>query len=293
MKKTVVPIQHVDPLKPGYPLNQHLVAGLTVIERGGPNDFTIERPSGMKGYSLMLTTKGGGVVRDRDSSFECQRGDLMLYATQVAYHYGRAPAQARWLHRWVYFQPRGFWTPWLAWPGSPAGVGRIRVRDEARIQVLDRLFQDIDVTRVNGRRTAEDLAVNLLERLLILCHEENPAFQPEPIDERVVAACAWIDKHLDQDLTAAKIAAQVFLSPSRLAHLFKSAKNMSISNWVVGQRIALAKQLLSGSSVPISKVASQVGYADQLYFSRVFSKQVGVSPSDYRRSCLDTKLPWD
>lgn len=47
-----------DPLLPGYAFNAYLVAGLTPIEKGSPLDFFIDRPNGMKGYILNLTTKG-------------------------------------------------------------------------------------------------------------------------------------------------------------------------------------------------------------------------------------------
>ena len=46
----------------------------------------------------------------------------------------------------------------------------------------------------------------------------------------------------------------------------------------------LAKLLLQSTRTPIAKIASHVGYDDQMYFSRVFRKRVGTSPSEFRRS---------
>ena len=45
-----------------------------------------------------------------------------------------------------------------------------------------------------------------------------------------------------------------------------------------------AKQLLQTTLLPIAVIAQQTGYDDQLYFSRVFRKRVGASPSEYRKS---------
>ena len=59
---------------------------------------------------------------------------------------------------------------------------------------------------------------------------------------------------------------------------------VNIVRWREDQRMILAKHLLHSTSSPIAKIASLVGYDDQMYFSRVFRKRVGTSPSDFRKS---------
>lgn len=285
--------QQDNPLLPGYPFNLHLVAGTTPIERGGEFDFVIDRPAGlMKGYSLVLTLDGGGTIHDGDEVFDCGPGDLLLWPPGVRYLYGLAESQQRWHPRWVYFRPRGFWAAWLNWPGRPGGIGRIHLPSEALRQEFDQLFQQIDTTHRLGRSTSEELAMNLLERLLIRCHEERPDVQAKPMDPRVLAACQVIANHLTQDLSLEEIAQRVHLSPSRLAHVFRSHTGVSIMRWREDHRITLAKQMLQSPGVPISLIAARVGYEDHLYFSRVFRKRVGVSPSEYRQSCLESPAPW-
>ena len=73
-------------------------------------------------------------------------------------------------------------------------------------------------------------------------------------------------------------------SPSRLAHLFREQVGVSIVRWREDQRIMRAKLLLQTTPMPVAVIGQQVGYDDQLYFSRVFKKRVGMSPSDYRKS---------
>lgn len=285
--------QQLNPLLPGYSFNLYLVAGLTPIERGGALDFFIDRPLGMKGYIVNLTVEGAGEVRDGERTFECSPGDLLLFPPGTAHYYGRSPEHEHWLHRWVYFRPRGFWAPWLHWHSAAGGkVGRIRLQDGARRQEFDELFQQIDTTHRGGRSTSEELAINLLERLLIRSHEETPGFQERPLDPRVQAACQFIANHLDQDLSLEQIAKQACLSPSRLAHVFRTHTGVNIVRWREDQRIILAKHMLQGTGTPISSIAARVGYDDQLYFSRVFRKRVGVSPSEFRQSSEEVQDPW-
>jgi AraC family transcriptional regulator of arabinose operon len=64
-----------DPLKPGYNFDAHLVAGLTPIIEGDELDFTIDRPHGMKGYIINITSKGEGTVFAGQDAFDAFSSD--------------------------------------------------------------------------------------------------------------------------------------------------------------------------------------------------------------------------
>ncbi len=277
--------KQLNPLLPGYSFNLYLVAGVTPIIENGPLDFFIDRPNGMKGFIINMTVKGEGKVVDGDESFITRTGDLLLFSPETPHYYGRAPGSADWYHRWVYFRPRGYWANWLKWPHPTRRVGRLSLGSPELIAEFDALFQEIDRTHRGERRTSEELAINLLERLLIRAYEERPENLPKPIDSRVQAACQFIAKNLADDLGLDAIARHVCLSPSRLAHLFREQMGMNIVRWREDQRVLLAKHLLQSTRTPVSRVSEIVGYEDQLYFSRVFRKRVGISPSGYRKSC--------
>lgn len=285
--------QQLNPLLPGYSFNLYLVAGLTPIVQGGPLDFFVDRPGGMKGYIINITVQGRGQVFDGDQSFDCEPGDVLLFPPGVPHYYGRAPDSPEWYHRWVYFRPRGFWASWLQWPMQEGrSVGRLHLGDANVRKEIDRLFVDIDDTHRGGKRTSEELAINLLERLLIRCHEEMPGYQSRPLDARVQAACQFIANNLARELSLDDVARQVCLSPSRLAHLFRDQLGVNIVRWREDQRIILAKHMLQSTTTPVSAIAGRVGYDDQLYFSRVFRKRVGVSPTEFRSSSEEAQDPW-
>jgi AraC family transcriptional regulator of arabinose operon len=237
--------------------------------------------------------RGRGVVLDGPDAFACQRGDLLLFPAQVRHYYGRAPESEEWFHRWVYFRPRGFWAPWLQWPQNTQGVGRLSLHDEATVAEFEQLFEQIDATHRGSKPSSEDLAINLLERLLIRCHEQTPEAASRGRDQRIHAACQYVAHHLALDLSLEDVARQVCLSQSRLAHLFREQTGVSLVRWREDQRIILAKHLLQSTDLAVASIAARVGYEDQLYFSRVFRKRVGVSPSAFRRdsSELAHQLP--
>lgn len=276
--------KQLNPLLPGYAFDVFLVSGMTPIEKGSVLDFIIDRPNGMKGYIMNLTVKGRGKIFSGEHEFIVEPGDLLLFPPEAVHYYGRADDSNEWYHRWVYFRPRAYWADWLRWPHEVERVGLIKLSDDQLVNEFDSLFLNIEETHKEIRPMSEQLAMNLLERLLIRCYEVSSLADHAPMDHRILEACQILSASLSAEVSIEELAEQVFLSPSRLAHLFREQVGVSIVRWREDQRIIRAKLLLQTTPLPVAVIGQQTGYDDQLYFSRVFKKRVGVSPSEYRKS---------
>ncbi len=271
-----------DPLKPGYNFDAHLVAGLTPIIEGDELDYIIDRPHGMKGYIINLTSKGEGTLFAGKDAIDVQAGDLLMFPPSASHYYQRKSDSVCWFHRWVYFRPRAFWHDWLSWQQQHNGVYITRGLDANTVQQLERLFIDIEYTSKSEGAYRNDLAINLLEQLLIRCKSLQPDVVAKPVDPRIIEAMNFMTQNLNQEFSIDDVAAHICLSPSRLGHLFRDEMNMTITQWRDDQRISRAKQLLVTTNHSVNQIGRIIGYSDPLYFSRVFKRKAGVSPKIYR-----------
>ena len=83
--------------------------------------------------------------------------------------------------------------------------------------------------------------------------------------------------------TIARYASENGISQNYLSRLVKNATGRSVGAWIDIVRIQRSKRLLTSTSLPIIDIASSVGIEDQSYFSRLFKKETGLTPSSFRK----------
>jgi two-component system, response regulator YesN len=96
-------------------------------------------------------------------------------------------------------------------------------------------------------------------------------------------AVEYLDAHFDQTLTLGILAGRAKLSVSRLAHRFKEETGATLIEYLTWVRIGHAQRLLVETDKSCQKIADEVGYNNQSYFSRAFRRVVGMTPRQFRR----------
>jgi AraC family transcriptional regulator len=128
---------------------------------------------------------------------------------------------------------------------------------------------------------ANALALHFLRRYAACQHpvrEVTGGLSPAKLRRTI----AYIQAHLEHPLSLAVLADTAQLSPNHFAHLFKLATGQTPHQYVLGCRIARAKQLLAETDMPLSAIGPQVGLTDQSYFTALFRKHVTMTPKAYR-----------
>jgi two-component system response regulator YesN len=96
-------------------------------------------------------------------------------------------------------------------------------------------------------------------------------------------AKAYLNRHyMDPDLSLNEVAAQVNLSPSHFSAVFSQETRQTFKEYLTELRIKKAKELLRMTTLRSAEISYQVGYSDPHYFSSVFRKNTGLSPTEFR-----------
>ncbi|WP_160497892.1 response regulator [Paenibacillus dendrobii] len=131
---------------------------------------------------------------------------------------------------------------------------------------------------------------NWLSRL----RQDLEAYLFKPSYSREVHSCVWkavqiINQDLSREITLREIAKKVNLSQSYLSQCFRDIVGGSFNEYVRQARMDWAKKLLADTDKPIYWIATQTGYPNEKYFSRVFKDRTGMLPSAFRNQCHERK----
>jgi AraC-like DNA-binding protein/CheY-like chemotaxis protein len=102
-------------------------------------------------------------------------------------------------------------------------------------------------------------------------------------------ALSYLDANLHQKIVQADVAQSFGLSTFQFSRLFKRLTRVTFQEYLISRRIEEAKRLLENPKASVTDVCFTVGFQDLSYFTRVFQRYVGLPPSRYRQSTLETK----
>lgn len=100
--------------------------------------------------------------------------------------------------------------------------------------------------------------------------------------KRINMLLQFISEHYNEKISTSALAKKCFLSEEYFCRFFKSEIGMSVSNYVNKIRIEKSTVLLNNTSLSITEIATNVGFDDINYFSRLFKKYKKMSPTEYR-----------
>ena len=102
-------------------------------------------------------------------------------------------------------------------------------------------------------------------------------------DRRLVETVKeYVQKHYMEEISLNRVADAVYANASYICNLFKSQTGENFVEYLTRLRIEKAKALLKDVRIKTYEVGQLVGYSDATYFSKVFKKMVGITPSEYR-----------
>ncbi|MFF2529814.1 AraC family transcriptional regulator [Brevibacillus sp. NPDC058079] len=146
-------------------------------------------------------------------------------------------------------------------------------------ELLMMLHQRAHVVDGIGRLRIKELFLGIIHQVLVGCkHRETESSPSKKVIEQAVA---YINGHYMNPLTIDELAELHAMTPKSFSYYFHKYTGVRPIDYVILYRMERASELLLTGNYSIRDVAFSVGYDNPLYFSRVFKKKFGVSPSAY------------
>jgi len=146
-----------------------------------------------------------------------------------------------------------------------------------------RIIDELDTAgKLRKAVTLEELKEELLRMPAALSAETG---SKETIRNfTILRAIAYIRENFSRKISLEEIAAELSITPEYLSMLFTREIGINYSAFLSEYRISQAKRMLRGTDQKIYEIATQTGFSDTKYFSKVFRDVTGVTPREYRES---------
>ena len=153
-------------------------------------------------------------------------------------------------------------------------------REALRLQITDYILKPVNYEELGI--CIDNLKISLFEKKVSAAPDE------EKKDERAITGITkYLQEHLQEDMSLAVLSEKFHLNAQYISQLFKNEIGVNFLAYLTNIRMEKAKKLLLSTSLSVAEIAEQSGYGDYRVFTKVFKKNEGITPSQYRRDSLE------
>ena len=226
-------------------------------------------------YQIIYITKGRGIFETSNRTHVIVPGSIMVVFPGVP-HFYKPEYEVGWTEYWVGFKgphadslcQQGFLSPEK--PLYEVGL------QNSLLAIYTQIFELVQSQQPLFQIRASSLVLSLIAE--ILAHERK-AVQYTHSEQLVEKAKFLMEENIYGEINLNGIGDMLGVSTSHLNAVFKSYTAMTPYQYYISIKIRKAKELLEREDLAIKEVAFRLGFDDPYYFSRLFKKKTGISPS--------------
>ena len=230
---------------------------------------------------IMYITAGQGCLFIEGVEFSVRMGDIVVYNTGV-FHEERCTGDEISI---LFFAVGNIRIPGLS-DGCIVPPGASPVIKAGSYDDVLRSFMSVMVTELNEKSVHyKAISTNIAS---LFCYYILRLYDVKAENLTLTGVCRkakdYIEENYQQDINLDTFAANFHVSKYYFVRTFKEHTGLAPMKYLLYVRMAVAKDLLSRTDMPISKIAHEVGYLSAPNFSRVFKNSENISPTEYRNS---------
>lgn len=271
------------PFKQSYKTMLHVLTALGVYNVGHQKCTPLYQwgPGVRNHYVIHYVVAGKGYYLLGGQRYEIHAGEAFLIVpdTEITYH---ADEIDPWEYVWVGFAGADAQPILQCTPLSEKEPVLHLADGETFRKAIERIYEARGADFNHAVRMTGELytALSLLMR-------DDPSHRAEDVATQYVQkAATYIAHHYAYPITVLDVASYVGIDRSHLYTVFKQVLGVSPKDYLTDFRIRKACTLLREPELSITAAANSVGFENNLYFSKVFRKRMGVTPSQYRQTMV-------
>jgi AraC-like DNA-binding protein/mannose-6-phosphate isomerase-like protein (cupin superfamily) len=239
-----------------------------------------ERRNGADQHIFISCIEGRGAVCIESNQFEIKAGDFILIPMHQAHKYV-AHEEDPWSIYWIHF--KGSAADNIVdlmkqrWGGLK---GNIHYREE-RVHLFRNIYNQLERGFSCDNITFANMCIGYLLSSFVY-HDKFGVSNMFSTRDVIDQSIDYMGKKIDQMITLEEIAGSINLSPSHFSCIFKKKTGLSPIEYFNQLKIQKSCQYLLFTNLRVKEIAFKLGIEDPYYFSRLFTKFMGVSPNEYR-----------
>lgn len=148
-------------------------------------------------------------------------------------------------------------------------------------QFIDTMqLKNVDCMKCQNEEALIMCAMEVTKKLVLFMNAYMHSDESNPLVRQV---CQYVVENIDHAISVREIAKKMFISKNYLSVLFKERTGIMLTEYLTMIKIERAKKLILDNDLKNYQVAQQVGFKDIEYFSKLFRRYEGISPSEYRQ----------
>lgn len=238
-----------------------------------------ERPNGADQHILIYCNEGKGKVRIRKAEYIIEAGDFFTIPIKTPHVY-EADAQNPWTIYWVHFKGSAS-SQIVSSIEKQIGLKGFIQYNEKSIELFNEMYGQLERGYSNDNLMYANMCLWHFLTTFLFNDKYNTSGKLSNKDAADFAI-DYLSTNIDRVLTLEEIARNVNLSPSHFSYLFKKKTGFTPIEYFNHLKIQKACQYLLFTNLRIKEISQELGIDDQYYFSRLFTKIMGMAPNEYR-----------